>query len=263
VIIDAHVHLSRTSYGNAALYLAAIREAGIDAGMVVPGGMMDVRRMTDYVIGRADPENPVPDNDYIMECIIADSSRFQGFVCLDPHGEDAAAELEGWFARGLVGLKLSPMTHRFSFACNAVAALAVCCGEHGLPLYAHTVYNPGASTARFLALAKQFPGTHFILGHMGFGPADREAVEAAATLDNLFLETSTGNFLQLQEALARAGHTKLIFGSEFPLSHPRVELEKILLLSLRGHELDKVLGGNIRALCGWPSMPAVEFGVKS
>lgn len=250
MIIDAHAHLSRTDYGNADLYLAALAEAGIDAGVAVPGGTMDVRRMTDYVIGRAEAENPEPDNACVLEAVSAHAGRFWGFASLDPHAEDAPEELARWFARGFRGLKLSPMTHRFSFAGVPVAALAACCGEHGRPLYSHVVFSPGASTTRFVALARQFPRTNFILGHMGFGPADREAAEAAAELDNLYLETSTGNFLHLKEAVRRAGPGKLIYGSEFPLSHPAVELRKIELLGLNASSLDLVLGGNIRSLAG-------------
>ena len=43
-----------------------------------------------------------------------------------------------------------------------------------------------------------------------------------------YLETSTGNFLNIQEAIKKAGSSKVIFGSEYPLSHPAIELQKIM-----------------------------------
>lgn len=248
MIIDAHAHISDTTYGNAGIYLGQLKEAGIDRGVVVPGGTLDVRKMTDYITGRARPENPSPDNDYVNSICRAYSPSIYGFYSVDPHDPAAAAKLENSFGQGFRGLKLSPMTHQFSFASRSAADLARCCGEHGFPVYSHVVFSPGASTARFVALARQFPKTNFILGHMGFGPADREALEAAAELDNLFLETSTGNYLHLKEAVKKAGPEKMLFGSEFPLSHPGVELKKILLLDLPESALDKILSGNIRAL---------------
>ncbi len=247
-MIDGHAHVSETDYGSVEQYLAQLAVSGIAQGVVVPGGMLDVRKMTDYVTGRAKPEHPDPNNRYIQACCQRHPTQISGFICINPHDPDGRAKLEEGFEQGFRGLKLSPLSHEFSFASKAVADLAAGCGEHGLPLYTHVVYSPGASTARLVALARQFPGTNFILGHMGFGPADQEGLEAAATLDNFYLETSTANLLHLQEAAARAGASKLIFGSEFPLSHPAVELQKILLLKLAGAAQDQILGGNIREL---------------
>lgn len=248
MIIDAHAHISDTDYGNIELYLQQLKEAGIEQGVVVPGGMMDVRKMTDYIIGRAKPESLIPNNAYVTEACKKWQNKLVGYFCVDPHEANAVNKLEQSFKKGFRGLKLSPMTHEFSFASKAMADLADLCGKYGFPVYTHVVYSPGASTSRFVALAKQFPQTNFILGHMGFGPADQEGLEAAKKLDNFFLETSTGSFLHIQEAVKKAGPGKVIFGSEFPLSHPVVELKKILLLNINDGEKEKILGGNIRAL---------------
>ncbi|MGE5529877.1 MAG: amidohydrolase family protein [Patescibacteria group bacterium] len=248
MIVDAHAHLSETPYGGAGKYLAVLRGSGIDQGVVVPGGMLDVRKMTDYITGRAKVENPIPNNRYVRAACRTAGGKLHGMICLDPHDGNALADLEAGLREGDRGLKLSPLSHEFSFASRAVADLAACCGAYGVPVYSHVVYSPGASTARFVGLARQFPRTNFILGHMGFGPADGEGLAAAATMDNLFLETSTGSYLHLVEALRRAGPGKLIFGSEFPLSHPAVEIQKILLLDLSDGERELILGGNISAL---------------
>ncbi|HEY8463070.1 MAG TPA: amidohydrolase family protein [Bacillota bacterium] len=247
MIIDAHAHVSPTDYGRVELYLEQLKESGISQGLVVPGGMMDVRKMTDYVIGRAKPENPEPDNQYVQQCC-SRYSQIHGLICLNPHDPAVLNRLEQGFKVGLRGLKLAPLCHEFSFCSKAVADLAAYCGESGYPLYTHVVFSPGATTARLVALARQFPHTQFILGHMGFGPADQEGLEAAATLDNFFLETSTGNFLHIKMAVAKAGSTKLIFGSEFPLSHPGVELQKILWLKIPESAKERILATNIRTL---------------
>lgn len=248
MIIDAHAHISETTYGNTELYLEQLDRAGIDQGIAVPGGMMDVRKMTDYITGRASPESTIPNNSYLSRSCETYQKRLKGLVCIDPHSEQALDTLEQSFKNGFCGLKFSPMTHQFSFASKAVTNLVDLCGDYGYPVYTHVLYNPGASTTRFVALAQQFPKVKFILGHMGFGPADQEGLEAAVKLDNFFLESSTGNFLHMKETVRRAGAGKLIFGSEFPLSHPKAELEKILLLDLPDGDLEKVLGGNISEL---------------
>lgn len=248
MIIDAHAHISNTDYGNVEIYLEQLKNSGIDQGIVVPGGMMDVRRMTDYITGAAKVENPAPDNNYVRESFRRHNSLLIGFACINPHDQGGAEQLAQRFKEGFRGLKLSPMSHQFSLAGKSVAALAACCGDHGFPLYTHVVFSPGASTTRFISLARQFPGTNFILGHMGFGPADREGLEAARELENVYLETSTGNFLHIKAAVNKAGAEKIIFGSEFPLSHPAAELKKIMLLDLPASDNDMILGGNIKRL---------------
>ena len=248
MIIDAHAHLSDTSYGNLKLYLEQLKEAGVDRGVTVPGGTLDVRKMTDYVTGKAKPESLIPNNDYVAQACIAHPEQLTGLMNLDPHEENVVSKLEKGFKNGFCGLKLSPMTHQFSFSSKAVAELASTCGAHGFPLYSHVVFSPGSSTTKYIALAKQFPKTNFILGHMGFGPADREGLEAAMELNNFFLETSSGSFLHIKESIAKAGPRKIIFGSEFPLSNPKVELTKILVLKLSDADRDRILGGNIKEL---------------
>ncbi|NMB24061.1 MAG: amidohydrolase family protein [Firmicutes bacterium] len=248
MIIDGHAHISDSDVGNFDKYLRQLKAAGIEAGVAVPGGTLDVRRMTDYIIGRAQPSSVSPDNAYLHKAMEAGNGSLFGFYGLDPHASGAAEELIHGFTIGFRGLKLSPLSHQFSFASKAVAELVEICGEHGFPVYSHVLYNPGASTERYVSLARKFPGTNFILGHMGFGPADQDGLRAAIELDNFFLETSTGSFLHIQLATSQAGASKIIFGSEFPLSHPKVELDKILLLDLTADELDAVLGRNIQEL---------------
>ncbi|NMB10818.1 MAG: amidohydrolase family protein, partial [Firmicutes bacterium] len=226
MIIDGHAHISNSEVGNVEKYLDILREVGIDTGVVVPGGTVDVQRMTDYIIGRAHPSPEPPDNAYVQKAKDGVNSHLIGFCCLNPHAPDVAQSLVKALGVGFRGLKLSPISHQFSFASKMVAELVRICGEHGLPVYSHVLYNPGASTERYVSLARQFPGTNFILGHMGFGPADQEALQAAVELDNFFLETSTGSFLHIKAAVEKAGVSKVIFGSEFPLSHPEVELTK-------------------------------------
>jgi hypothetical protein len=80
---------------------------------------------------------------------------------------------------------------------------------------------------------------------MGFGPADIEAVQYAKECDNLFLETSQGSQIILEEAIKVLGSTKLIFGSEFPMYSPGVSLESIKALELNSDEFNNICCKNI------------------
>ena len=69
MIIDAHAHLSSTDYGSVDKYLEQLQQAGIHSGVAVPGAMLDVRKMTEYITGKSTADNPVPDNLYVHKAM--------------------------------------------------------------------------------------------------------------------------------------------------------------------------------------------------
>ncbi|MFQ5733794.1 MAG: amidohydrolase family protein [Planctomycetaceae bacterium] len=246
MIIDGHVHVSDSDFGNVDVLLAQWDQAGIERGLCVPGGMVDVRQFSRIFSGQYRPDPHIP-NHLVFDAIERHGDRIEGLVCVNPHdGPEAVTMLEEGLDRGCRGVKLAPIVHQFQFSDPVLDEIASCCGDRGFPVYSHVLPNPGMRTSDFSDLARRNSGTNFMLGHMGFGPADADAIEFASELDNLYLESSLGNYLILRDALERLGPTKLVFGSEFPLSHPKAELEKILLLDAASH--DAILRANILRL---------------
>lgn len=246
MIIDGHAHISDTDYGNVDRLIEIYNEVGIDRGIIVPGGMLDVRIMTKYVTGVLKPTNVNPPNKVIEDALKKYPDRFFGFYCVNPNkGKIVLNEFENAIRSGFSGLKLSPMNHQFSLTSTVVKELAKLCGELNVPFYTHVLFSPAANSKKIYLLAKEFPETNFIIGHMGFGPSDVEAFEYAKEMKNLYLETSTANVLALSEAIKIAGAEKLIFGSEYPLSHPDVEMKKLELLKLSDKDLESITSKNI------------------
>jgi uncharacterized protein len=247
VIVDGHAHVSATDYGNVTVLLAQLDAAGIDRVLCVPGGTVDVRQFSRVLTGKLRPDPTIP-NHLVYDALERHGDRVYGLVYINPLDKGALRMMEDGFRHGCRGVKLAPIVHRFRFDAPVLAEVAAACGERGVPVYSHVLADPGAATADYAAFARRHPGTNFILGHMGFGPADADAIDFAAELANLHLETSLGNYLNIREALARLGPRKVIFGSEFPLGHPRAELENVRLLDPAAHEA--ILGGNILRLIG-------------
>jgi predicted TIM-barrel fold metal-dependent hydrolase len=251
VIIDGHAHVSATDYGNLATLRAQLDQAGIDRALCVPGGMVDVRRMSLVITGRLRPNPDIP-NHLVYDALDRHPDRIYGFVCVNPKAGAAAVRMmDDGFRHGCRGVKLAPIIHQCRFDEPALAEVAAACGEGGFPVYTHVLPQPGSTAGDFAALARRFPGTNFILGHMGGDLASNDAIDFAAEIANLYLETSLGHYLVLRDALARLGPGKLMFGSEFPLGHPRAELENVLLLDPSAH--DAILRGNVLRLLGVPT----------
>jgi uncharacterized protein len=247
MVIDAHAHVSPTTYGATKGYLEQLEQSDIQQGVIGPGAMLDVRRMSDYLTGNARPDNKAPNNEYVEQSFQS-HTRLHGLACVDPQEPRAVETLDQYLKRGFRGLKLAPLVHALSFASDAVADLVTLCGERGVPVYSHAAPRPGGDTAGFAELARRFPQANFVLEHLGSGPADQVATAAATRLDNFFLETSLGTYLHIQESVKKAGAHKVVFGSEYPLSHPAVELKKILLLPISESERERILSKNILEL---------------
>lgn len=102
-------------------------------------------------------------------------------------------------------------------------------------------------------LAREYPNVPFIIPHLGSFADDWRAHETTIDLisrfPNLYTDTSgVRRFDYLSEAVRRGGAHKVIFGSDGPFLHPRLELDKIRLLKLPAHDEGQVLGGNMRRL---------------
>jgi predicted TIM-barrel fold metal-dependent hydrolase len=79
-------------------------------------------------------------------------------------------------------------------------------------------------------LAGRFPPVAFVLGHAGIGNIDFHAINLIRHAPNILLETSGGYTCVTEAACDRLGAGRVVFGSEYPLQHPAVELAKFRAL---------------------------------
>jgi predicted TIM-barrel fold metal-dependent hydrolase len=122
------------------------------------------------------------------------------------------------------------------------------------------LYHP-RQVSDLVAVARDFPTVDMIMAHAG--PYNRlasksvqsrlEAIEAAKTHPNIYLETSRATETRLLEkALQEAGPPKLCFGSDAPDCDARLEVFKIrnamATLNIPPEQQAMVLGGNLLTL---------------
>jgi predicted TIM-barrel fold metal-dependent hydrolase len=122
------------------------------------------------------------------------------------------------------------------------------------------LYHP-RQVSDLVAVARDFPTVDMIMAHAG--PYNRiasksvqsrlEAIEAARTHANIYLETSRATETRLlEQALQEAGPGKLIFGSDAPDCDARLEAFKIrnamATLNIPKQQQAMVLGGNLLKL---------------
>jgi len=185
-------------------------------------------------------------NRRIAEIVRRAPDRFLGFAFVHAardRGRIGAMVEEAVTRLGLAGIKV----HRH----DARLSREVCETARGWRL--PVLYDPMGEMAAVELAAAEFPEVAFIIPHLGSFADDwraqRECIDILARRPNVFTDTSgIRRFDLLEEALARAGAGKVLFGSDGPWLHPGVELAKVLALPLTPGERRLVLGGNLRRL---------------
>ena len=224
-IIDFHAHLPGGP-GEADALLKAYDRAGIARGALVPGNMLDSRFLADFMRGKASLRSTEPDNAALLRAASRSNGRLMAFFNADPVIHDPGDIVQAK-SDGYRGFKFNPLVLRTDLRAPHTLDLVAMMEALNAPLYTHITLQPQADLAAVVELAKRFRDLPIVIGHMGFATADMAALQAARRYDNLFLETSIGSVLALRAAERQGLAVKLVFGSEYPLHDPEIELRKL------------------------------------
>lgn len=102
-------------------------------------------------------------------------------------------------------------------------------------------------------LAQEYPDVAFIIPHLGSFADDWRAqlglIDHLVRHPNIYTDTAgVRRFDLLEQAVRRAGASKILFGSDGPWLHPSVELAKVRVLELGVADKAMILGGNLLRL---------------
>jgi predicted TIM-barrel fold metal-dependent hydrolase len=89
-----------------------------------------------------------------------------------------------------------------------------------------------------------------VVAHAGWGGRDaRGADDMARECANVWFDTSGVNMpVQIRRLMEQGAAERVMYGSDFPFLHPKVELLRVELAELEEAALDNVLGGNAASL---------------
>ena len=170
------------------------------------------------------------------------------------------------FEDELLGVKLYPTLHCRSPADRGLSWLYSWAERRRKVVIVHTGCDPGIwelprfcryARPRLVAeAARRHPGAVFVVAHMGAysalmpGIFFREALEAAS-LENVYLDTSAVDPLFIERAVEEVGHEKILFGSDFPYVTGlgiRDAIREILELPISWRAKEAILRGNAERL---------------
>uniref|UniRef100_A0A7C3V1U9 Metal-dependent hydrolase n=1 Tax=Desulfobacca acetoxidans TaxID=60893 RepID=A0A7C3V1U9_9BACT len=95
------------------------------------------------------------------------------------------------------------------------------------------------------------PGVPVVIPHLGNLSGGYRTLDRAGLweLPQVHADTALAGRNDIEAYLSRYGHSRLIFGSDYPFGLPSHELRKILDLDLPKEQAQAVLGDNFRRLC--------------
>jgi predicted TIM-barrel fold metal-dependent hydrolase len=239
-IVDAHVHLGQSIYGEAMEIDVLLRQ-------------MDEHDVAISVVSAFTP----PDLDFakanqaIAAAVKAHPDRLVGSVRVDPRLTIASREeiARAGEQYGFRQLALHPLEQGFVVNHPLVRPTIDAAEQYNMAVHITTGYPVVATPMQVADLARHYPNVPFILGSMGGDSYMMDAFQTVKHFPNLYLETA-GNVLTGEKkngvrlAIESAGLQRVIFASDGPYCDLGMELMRIEVASLPVDDLEQVLGGN-------------------
>lgn len=224
--------------------LRTMDDVCIERAVVSAGGTIPLERLSQQIVegGSADVD---ADNDFVLDACIQSEGRLVPFFLANPHrGSGHYRARVDEFS----GLELAPAVHGVALTDDRTTALVRVADDAGHPVYLHCLARDGFTVKALVVIASRFPSVRFVLGHSGIGHIDLYGVNLISGRRNIFFETSGGYARVIQHALERLGPERLLFGSEYPLQHPTVELAKYRSLNLGSKVWERIAWTNASKL---------------
>ena len=162
-------------------------------------------------------------------------------------GPDGSAlqEFQYCLEQGVCGLKLKALD---GFAPeDAFPLLDQVKDRADFPVLVHASHQERSRPQDWEPLIRTYPQLTFILAHGG-KDCYRQCAELLAKYENAYADTSTLSYNRTKVLYRKVGADKILFASDFPYSHPAIELKKFEVLISDQTDLSKILYGNAARL---------------
>jgi uncharacterized protein len=172
--------------------------------------------------------------------------RFFGMASINPHLRPEEYEQEAIrciSSLGFVGIKLTPIAHATHPASVDGRHVFDVATALNVPVMVHTGAGiPFSDPSALEDVAADYKKVPIILAHAGTDLFFPQALSLASRFEQVYLETSWLNILNVRKALKTIGAAKIMFSSDHVVNIP-VELVKFTTLLEPGEELQRVLAG--------------------
>ena len=193
-------------------------------------------------------------NNFIATEVAKNPKKLTGLGTLHPESEDIKGDVEHLVSLGLKGVKLHPDIQAFRLDDERCLKIYELCEEKGLILLLHTGDNryDYSNPNRLLPVLKTFKNMKVIGAHFGGYSIWEEACKVYCDIPNFYVDCSSSMPWLIPETTLKIirtyGADKVLFGTDYPMWNPKLEIESILSLGLDENEIMSILNINAKKL---------------
>ena len=259
LIIDVHTHIfpqkiaANAVKGISKFYDYPCYGDGTLEGLVRCGDEAGISRFVAHSVATT-PGQMRHINEFIMGAHDAYPDRVIPFAALHPDVPGLEERVEEIIAQGFAGVKLHPDMQQFQIdEPRSLRMLRLLEGR--LPVLIHTGDKryDNSGPLRILHVREELPKLTMICAHLG-GWSEWEKAAALLPGHDLYVDTSSSLHALTPERAAEIirayGVENVLFGTDFPMWTPDMELEKFYRLPLTDAERELILGKNAERLFG-------------
>jgi len=249
MIIDAHTHVGVGSphYGRSKNFSFSGRFTGTD--LLALMDTVGIDRCLCFAMGTRLSDEGIR---LSIDAVQKHPDRLRAFYWANPYDPRSVKGFEQAVKEyGLSGLKLHPTSDGWQADDHIVDPLMEKAAELGVPCTIHS-HQPGSQPTLVGEMAARWPTVPVIMAHMGMHNY-KDAIYVAVHQPNVILESSVQPWIHriARGIVDRIGPERLMYGSDAPLHHPKVEMTKIEVSFLTDDQRKMVMGENIRRLLKW------------
>jgi len=198
--------------------------------------------------------DPKEGNEVTAGAIAAYPDRFRGYVVVNPHYPELAAEAvehyDRWVERGFVGFKIHPGGHQYPLSGPKYQPMFEFAEAKRIPVLSHTWGNdPNCGSLQVQKIVSDYPNIPFLAGHTIHGEWQAAAAIAKAH-PNVYLELTAAYHVSglLEYLAAEVGTERILFGDDLPWFDPFHAIGCILSAHIDDEGRRDILYRNAEAL---------------
>lgn len=194
-------------------------------------------------------------NTFIAQTVTDGNGKFTGLGTLQQDLEDPQQAVDEILALGLKGIKLHPDIQGFCIDDErAVRFFEIVKGRLPFLLHLGDKRYDNSNPNRVKPILEAFPDTLFIGAHFGGWSIWGEASLELYRYENLVVDCSSSLYAigpeKAVELIRLYGADRVMFGTDYPLWDPKVEVDRFLRMKLTDDEKEKICFANAARLYG-------------
>lgn len=254
-VIDAHCHIYPDKIAEKAV--GAIRSFydvgsfadGKISTLIKEGNKAGIDRFVVQSVATT-PKQVGSINKFIAESVENNDGRLIGLGTLHPDSENMADDVQNIVNLGLHGVKLHPDIQGFNIDDYRCLKIYELCEKAKLPILIHMgdSRSDKSSPNRLAPILEIYTDLIIVGAHLGGWSMWEEASKKLYKYPNLYVDCSSSmEWLSNEkevEIIRRYGADRVLFGTDYPMFSPSIEIERLMNLGLTDDEYRKILSEN-------------------